>query len=105
VTTSVAKDRVEILRLAARVEWLAGRRSRALAAWRRAMAEGERLGARPELARTWMEIGLRLGDGELEGSDGAAYLRRAGEAFAALGLDWDLAQMRDASPAQAAARA
>jgi class 3 adenylate cyclase/tetratricopeptide (TPR) repeat protein len=104
VTASVAKERVEILCLAARVEWAAGRRRRALGYWRRAIAEGERLGARPELARTWMELGHRLGTETLDGVDGPGWLRRAEETFAALGLDWDLAHLRGAARADEATR-
>jgi hypothetical protein len=96
VTASVAKERVEILRLAARVEWAAGRRRRALGYWRRAIAEGERLGARPELARTWMELGHRLGAETLDGVDGPAGCAARRRTFAALELDWDLAHLRGA---------
>jgi hypothetical protein len=51
------------------------------------------MGARPELARTHMDIGVRIGDDQLAGADGAAHLTTARSMFAELGLEWDLAQM------------
>jgi hypothetical protein len=98
----VAKERTETYRLAGQAAWLAGDQRRALTWWERSMAEGERLGARPELARTCLEIGRRLPAGhELNGLDASAYLRRAEQLFSELGLDWDLERLRGAEPAAA----
>jgi tetratricopeptide (TPR) repeat protein len=97
VAAKVAKERVAIYRLVGRVAWLLGKEERALQWWTRAIAVGEQLGARPELARTCAEIGRRLGAGgtrhaTLAGLDGAAYRARAASLFAEIGLPWDGAQ-------------
>jgi class 3 adenylate cyclase/tetratricopeptide (TPR) repeat protein len=90
VARKVAKDRAEIHRLAGRVEWLLGRQRRALDLWARGVAQAERMGARPELARTFLEVGRRLGEersqvSALLGSP-ADYVRRAESLLAEIGL-------------------
>src|SRR5439155_3449795 len=60
IAAKVARERVEVYRLAGRLCWLLGRHERALAWWRRSIAAGSALGARPELMRTYAEVGLRL---------------------------------------------
>ncbi len=60
IAGSVALQRPEAFRLAGRVQWLLGAPERALRWWAKSLAEAERLGARPALARTYMEIGERL---------------------------------------------
>jgi hypothetical protein len=63
--------------------------------WRRAVASGEQLGARPELARTWAEVARALDTASgltFGGLDAAACRERARGLFAATGLAWDLAQ-------------
>ncbi|MCW5890434.1 MAG: AAA family ATPase [bacterium] len=79
----VAPARTETWRLAGRLHWLLGRRRAARAWWTRALREGERLGAVPELARTCAEVALRTGDGR----------DRARSLFAEAGLVWDAAQL------------
>ena len=39
---------------------LIGKQNKAVKWWKKAIEEGEQLGTRPELARTYMEIGKRL---------------------------------------------
>jgi hypothetical protein len=106
VAGKVAKVRVEAYRLAGRLAWLGGRRRRALAWWDRSIAEGERMGARPELGRTWAEIGSRLagapeGGLTVRGRDASACLAEARALFTSLGLTWDLDRLID--PARRAA--
>jgi len=94
----VARERPQAYRLAGRLDWLTGRQDRALGWWARAVAAGEALGARPELARTYMEIGQRLrGAGSrhraLGGIEAADYLMRAERLFRELDLGWDLERL------------
>jgi class 3 adenylate cyclase/tetratricopeptide (TPR) repeat protein len=91
----VARERVEVYRLAGTLAWLLGRRARALGWWRRSLAAGSALGARPELARTLREIGHRLSTlpprrQVLDGIDAAAYLEMARAGFDEIDLSWDL---------------
>ena len=94
VAASVSWERTEAFRLAGRLAWLRGRRERALRWWTRSIAEGERLGASPEVARTYLEAGRRLeedGRGRvLTGRDAAGCLAAARAIFAAVGLALDV---------------
>jgi class 3 adenylate cyclase/tetratricopeptide (TPR) repeat protein len=94
VATKIARERVEAYTLAGRLNWLLNRQRAALAWWRKALVEGERLGARPAVARTLEELSVRLSEtdrapADLDGFDAAACLERAREIFAAIGLDGD----------------
>jgi len=89
----VARERPEVYRLAGRLAWLGGREERALTWWARSLAAAARLGARPEIGRTYVEAGRAL-----QASRRAARLRALGAAgclaaarrvFAELGLDRD----------------
>jgi tetratricopeptide (TPR) repeat protein len=90
----VPLDRTEIYRLAGRLHWLLGRRPRALRWWARSIAAGVELGARPELARTYLEVGRRLTSTgvALGGVEGSAYLAQARALLAELALERDLEQ-------------
>ena len=94
----VAKERIETYRLAARLWWVLGKRSRAVAWWGRAIAEAQRMGARPELARTHGDIGQRIGTARLNGANGPAHLHVARQLFSELGLEWDRRQIDPAEP-------
>src|SRR5262249_27559975 len=63
----VARERPEVYRLAGRLAWLRGRKGQALAWWERSVDEGERLGARPEVGRTYLEAGHSLRAGRRGG--------------------------------------
>jgi class 3 adenylate cyclase/tetratricopeptide (TPR) repeat protein len=97
LSTKIAIHRTEIHRLAGRVDWLSGRTGPAMAKFTRAMEEGERMRARPELARTWFEVGRRLleaqGPRELAGMSGEVYLDRAATTFEELDLEHDLERL------------
>ena len=89
----------EALRLAGREAWLDGRGAQALAWWRRAAECCERLGARPELGRTFAEAGRAFAAGlagDLGGRDARACRAEAEAIFAALDLGFDRAQLADA---------
>jgi tetratricopeptide (TPR) repeat protein len=94
----VAWRRTEVLRLAGRCHGLLGHAGHALRFFDRSADVGERLGARPETARTYADAGRFLCDrarsGErFRGLDGAACMARARETFEQLGLGGDLERM------------
>ena len=51
-----ACDRTEAMRLIGSYHWLIGNQHKASRWWNKSVAEGERLGARVELARTYMAV-------------------------------------------------
>jgi hypothetical protein len=78
--------------------WLIGKQSKALKWWDRTIQEGERLGARPDLSRTYMEVGKRLLGTqskfkELNGISAKEYLEKAEKLFREMDLQWDLEQL------------
>ena len=63
--------------------------------WERSIKEGERLGARPDLSRTYFEVGKRLLEPqskykELNGIEARGYLEKARVLFQEMGLERDL---------------
>jgi tetratricopeptide (TPR) repeat protein len=96
----VAWQLPETYRLLGRCAWLLQKERRALGSWKRSVEEAERLGMRPELGRTYLEIGRRLTEAGREGRfgefDAGACLDRAEKIFRELDLEWDLAQVHRA---------
>jgi tetratricopeptide (TPR) repeat protein len=86
----VAARQPEVYRLTGLFHWLRGRRRRARTWWRRSLDKARSLGARPDLARTQRELGLRLR--EVDPAEATAALHEARAGFEALGLEWDLAR-------------
>jgi class 3 adenylate cyclase len=87
--------RLEALRLVGLYHWLIGKQNKAVKWWGKTIEEGERLGARPELARTYMEIGKRFLEEkskykELGGISAKEYLEKARAMFQEMDLQWDL---------------
>jgi class 3 adenylate cyclase/tetratricopeptide (TPR) repeat protein/ABC-type cobalamin transport system ATPase subunit len=84
-----AWQRPEALALAGSCAWLSGRRREALRRWGESVDAAERLGMRPELARTWREIARRLDDAgpgaSFRGLDAAACRARSAEISRELG--------------------
>jgi hypothetical protein len=72
----------EALRFHGSFWWHAGSRRRALAHWRQSVRQGERLGARVELAHTLVDAGKLLG----EAAPGPEWRKRGGELYAELGM-------------------
>jgi hypothetical protein len=95
VANGVAGARVETWRLIGRLDWLLGRPKKACAWWRQAIAEAERLDARPELARACAEMALRAQAAQATNVDVDAHLERARSLFSEAGLAWDMAQLGD----------
>ena len=78
--------------------WLIGNQQKASKWWNRSTAEGERLGARIELARTYREIGKRFLEkesrfSELNGIKAEEYLDKARVLFEGLNLQRDLEEL------------
>ena len=87
--------RCAVFRLTGTFYWLINKQNKAVKFWQKAISESERLGADPDLARTYMEIGKRfiedksqykaLNDIRVE-----EYLKKAREMFLDMDLQWDL---------------
>ena len=93
-----ACDRTETLRLMGLYHWLIDRQDKALEWWHKSIQEGERLGARVELARTYMEVGKRLLEEksrfrEMDGINAEDYLKKARTLFETMDLQWDLDEL------------
>ena len=78
--------------------WLTGDQKNAMKWFDKSIREGERLGARPDLARTYMEVGQCLLEPkckfkELNGLSAGDYLDKAEKLFREIDLRWDLAQL------------
>ena len=95
VASRVALPRTEVYGLLGRSYWLQGEPGKACKWWAKSVAEGERLGARPELARTYVEIGQRLADGsrQVAGLGAAEHLDKGRQLLGQLGLRWDLERL------------
>jgi hypothetical protein len=90
-----APYRVKILRLMGLYYWLIGKQGKALKWWGKSIQEGERLGARLDLSRTYFEVGKRLLEPqskykELNGINAQSYLEKARVMFEEMGLERDL---------------
>ena len=86
VARKVAYHRTDSYRLTGAYYWAINKHEKALRWWHRGVQEGERLGARPQLARLYFEVGRCLleSKGEytkLDGLKGEAYLEKARELF------------------------
>jgi tetratricopeptide (TPR) repeat protein len=94
----VAQHRTESYKLMGVYCWLVNKQKKALKWWVRAIKEGERLGARLELSRTYYEVGKRLLESEskykmLNGIKAEAYLEKARVLFEEMNLQWDLDEL------------
>jgi hypothetical protein len=93
-----APYRTKILRLMGLYYWLIGKQGKALKWWNKAIQEGESLGARPDLSRTYFEIGKRFLEPqsrykELNGVKARGYLEKAKAMFEDMDLQRDLDQL------------
>ena len=78
--------------------WIIGKQNKAVKWWKKAIEEGERLGARPDLARTYMEIGKYFLEekskyNELNGITAEQYLEKARKMFIEMDLQRDLDEL------------
>ena len=86
------------LNLLGRYHWLIDNQNEAVKIWNKATATGERLGMRPDLARTYMEIGKRFLEKrsnykELNGVSAEEYMKKARTMFQDMDLQWDLDEL------------
>ena len=93
-----APYRTGVFKLMGLYFWLINKQNKAVKWWQKAIEEGERLSARPELARTYMEIGKRFLEEkskykELNGISAKEYLGKAREMFQEMDLQWDLDEL------------
>ena len=94
----MAPIRVEAWRLAGEFEWLQGRPRQAIRWWERALDEADRLGARPETARTHLTIAERFGLDSSEtasGSNAVTHLDKADSIFSEIGCPRDRARAEE----------
>jgi len=90
--------RSDAFRSTGNYHWLIGKKGKAVKWWNRAIDEAMRLDARPDLARTYMEIGKRLLEEkskykELNGISAKEYLEKARTMFHEMDLQWDLDEL------------
>ena len=79
--------------------WLVNRQKKALKSWRKSILEGEQLGARLALSRTYFEVGRRLGESgsnhdRLNGIANREYIEKARALFVEMDLQLDLDELR-----------
>ncbi len=96
--TKFAPRRTGNYRLMGEYYWLVGKQRKAFQWFDKSIKEGERLGARPDLSRTYMEVGKRLLEPqsrfkELNGISAPEYLDKAETLFREMDLQWDLEQL------------
>jgi class 3 adenylate cyclase/tetratricopeptide (TPR) repeat protein len=94
----VAQHRTESYRLKGIYFWLNNSQKKALKWWNKSIKEGERLGARLDLSRTYHEVGKRLLEAKskyktLNGIGAEEYLIRARDLFEEMDLQWDLNEL------------
>jgi tetratricopeptide (TPR) repeat protein len=94
----VAADKTEVFKLMGVYYWFIGKQRKALSWWDKSIKIGEHLGARPELARTYMEVGKRLMEQkskfqQLNGIQSEEYLKKARVLFKEMEMEWDLDQL------------
>ena len=98
ISRKVAQNRTESYKLMGVYCWLTRRQKNALKWWNKSIKEGERLDARPELSRTYFEVGKRLLEPgskykELNGIKAEQYLEKARELFDEMNLQCDLDEL------------
>jgi class 3 adenylate cyclase/tetratricopeptide (TPR) repeat protein len=98
VCRTAVPDTVEALRLMGTYWWLNGRRQKALKWWKRSILAGQQLGERPELSRTYGEVGIRLAAPQSRipqrrGLRAEDYLEEARALFKEMDIRWDLEEL------------
>jgi class 3 adenylate cyclase/tetratricopeptide (TPR) repeat protein len=98
VSKNFKSDRVEAMRHMGTFCWLTGRKRDALKWWHLSIETGEAFNMKPELSRTYFEIGKRLSAPdspykELNAISATEYLNKAKTMFEEMDLQWDLEQL------------
>ncbi len=94
----IAADVTESYNLLGRYYWIIDKQKKALKKWEKGIQEGERLGARLELSRTYREVGRRLSEKksrhkQLNRIPAQEYLKKAAAMFREMDLQWDLEEL------------
>jgi class 3 adenylate cyclase/tetratricopeptide (TPR) repeat protein len=97
----VALYRTESYGLMGVYKWLIDDQKGAAKWWRKAISEGDELGARPQLARTYAEMGIRFcaangGSSAPDVRRAKEHLQKAKQMFRDLGLNHDLEELNSA---------
>ncbi len=98
VARKVAHHRTDSYRLMGAYYWMINKPERALGWWNRAVQEGERLGARPQLARLYFEVGKCLLESKgkymkLGGLRAEEYLKKAKGLFEEMKIESALEEL------------
>lgn len=102
VSKKVPQHRTESYRLKGVYYHLIGKQRKALKWWIKAIDEGERLGARLELSRTYLEVGKSLLDWQtkyktVNGIGSEEYLEKARVLLEEMDVKWDLDELYEAA--------
>jgi len=94
----VAMIKPETQRLMGTLCWLENRQKHALNYWDKSLKSAKHLGSRPELARTYVEVGKRLFEKksrfqDLKGIRAEEYFEKARQLFTEMNLKWDLEEL------------
>ena len=94
----VASDRTEVFKLMGIYFWLTNNQKKALKWWDKSIKQGEQLGAKIELSRTFFEVGKNLQSSKsrfkhLNGFTAIEYLEKSKKMFGNMGLEWDLKEL------------
>ncbi len=98
IVKKIASEQTEAYRLMGIFFWVDGKQKKALKWWQKSIKEGERLGARLELSRTYFEVGKRLLEPQskfksLNNISAEEYLKKAEVLFKEMDLQWDLDEL------------
>ena len=98
ISKRFALNRTWIFRLLGEYYWQIDKQKKAFKWWNKSIQEGERLGARPDLSRTYFEVGKRLLEPQskykrLNGITPEGYLEKARIMFEEMGLERDLDEL------------
>jgi hypothetical protein len=94
----VAYHRTDSYRLTGAYYWAIDEHKKAVKWWDKAIQEGERMGARPQLARLYFEMGRCLSDEKnkfkkLTEAKGETYLEKAKGLYEEMGINSSLEEM------------
>jgi len=81
--------------------WLKGKQKKAMKLWSRGIKHGKKFDEKPELSRTYFEVGRRLLEdnslyNELDGIRADQYLDKAKTLFTKINFEWDLEELNRA---------
>jgi tetratricopeptide (TPR) repeat protein len=91
-------EKTKALRLMGVYFWLIGKQEKAFSWWEKSIETGESLMARPELARTYFEVGKRLADEksrikQIKGIGAKGFFQKAQHIFTELSMRHDLTEL------------